>query len=59
MAKYDTYELVYRTKIGEGQVEAKLSVLFENGDNVDNVMNEARDRLQTRVLNFIAISKLK
>lgn len=59
MAKYDTYELTYRTAMNTGEITAKVSVLFELGDNIDNVMDEVRDRLQARILNFQSLSKLK
>lgn len=59
MAKYDTYELKYRTAMNTGEIEAKVTVLFEAGDNIDNVMNEVRDRIQARILNFQTLSKLK
>lgn len=59
MAKYDSWKLIYQPKLAEGLITAELTILFEQGDNIDNVMNEARDRMQARILNLQALSKLK
>lgn len=50
MAKYDTYTL--SLKLGDGKSEANLSlsVLFEDGDDIDSVIESVRLKLKTEAL---------
>ena len=50
MAKYDSYELVINiSKQGE-QYTAKITVLFEDGDNVPDVLSQAAQQLKTEAI---------
>ena len=50
MAKYDTYTL--SLKLGDGKSEANLSlsVLFQDGDDIDGVIESVRLKLKTEAL---------
>ena len=48
MAKYDNYTLTY-IKTTEPQIQAVISVLFEDGDNISEVMAEVRQEFFTEV----------
>lgn len=50
MAKFDTYTL--SLKLGEGKSQANLSlaILFEEGDDIDAVIESARQRLKTEAI---------
>lgn len=50
MAKFDTYTL--NLKLGEGKSESRLSlsVLFEENDDIDSVIESVRLKLKTEAL---------
>lgn len=57
MAKYDSYTLTY-IKTKKPEIQAVISVLFEDGDNISEVMAEARREFFTEV-NKIESTKVK
>lgn len=59
MAKYDSYKVSYQPKLGEGLITVELTVLFEAGDNIPVVINEAHTRIQERIVSLQALAKLK
>lgn len=50
MAKYDSYELVINVVKQNNQYTAKITVLFEDGDNVPNVLSQAAQQLRTEAI---------
>lgn len=59
MAKFDTYTL--NLKLGEGKSESRLSlsVLFEENDDIDSVIESVRLKLKTEALRQQADDFLK
>ena len=50
MAKYDTYTLTLNVGTAQDNAELKLTVLFEDGDNAQQVIAEARARILVEAL---------
>lgn len=50
MAKYDSYELVINVVKQSNQYTAKITVLFEDGDNVPDVLSQAAQQLRTEAI---------
>lgn len=52
MAKYDVYKLSLEIGTSKDKATLELSVLFEDGDNVDRVIFETRQRILKEALNM-------
>lgn len=50
MAKYDTYTLNLSVGTDEGNADLKLTVLFEDGDNIQEVIAETRAKILVEAL---------
>lgn len=50
MAKYDTYKLVLQVGTNQDQARLELSVIFEDGDNEQQVIQEVREKILVEAL---------
>ena len=50
MAKYDTYRLTLQVGTSQDQAKLELAVIFEDGDNEQEVIREVRSKILTEAL---------
>lgn len=50
MAKYDTYILTAQIGKPEQAANLSISILFEDGDNIANVIQDVRNTMKTEVI---------
>jgi len=56
VAKFDTVKMSYVPKLDKGQASIEMVVLFEDGDNIDTVVDELRNKIQSRIANLKVLS---
>lgn len=59
MAKVNTYTVTYTKEDKDGTVEAEIEVLMEDGDNVDEELAKANQRVADNIVNISDLIDLK
>lgn len=59
MAKVNTYTVTYTKEGKDGTVEAEIEVLMEDGDNVDEELAKANQRVADNIVNISDLIDLK
>jgi len=49
VAKYDYAKITYIPKLDKGQASLEMVVLFEEGDDIDAVVGQLKDKVQARI----------